>query len=77
MSIENNKVVVNFINSKNYPDKIPFDPSEKYPEYSGDSLNPENKIYAGVRDTLYKLGLDSEHYNTPSGIPLRISLNRG
>jgi len=77
MNINDNKVVVNFINSKNYPDKIPFDPPEKYPEYTGDSLNPENKIYAGVRDTLNKLGLDSEHYDTPQWNPFKDLINPG
>lgn len=77
MSIENNKVVVNFINSKNYPDRIPFDPPEKYPEYIGNILNPENKIYAGVRDTLYKLRLDSGHYNTPQWNPFKDFIKPG
>lgn len=77
VNINDNNVVVNFINSKNYPDKIPFDPPERYPEFTGNSLSPENQIYAGVRDTLYHLGLDRKNYNTPEWNPFKDIINPG
>jgi hypothetical protein len=56
MSVNGKKVVVNFISTKRYPEKVPFNPHEKYPEYSGDSPDHDNFVYAGVRDSLCKLG---------------------
>jgi len=63
MNLNDNSVAINFIDEKKYLSEMPFDPPEAYPEYKGSSINPRNKIYAGVRQTLYQLGLDKENYN--------------
>ncbi len=76
-NVKSGKVAVNFVKPKNYPNKIPFDPPERYSEYSGNSLDPENHIYAGVRDTLYNLGLDSENFNTEEWNPFRELITPG
>ena len=71
MSLKNNNVTVTFLNSKNYPSEIPFDPPEHYPEYRGKSLNPGNQIYAEIRNMLHRLGLDAENFNTKNWNPLK------
>ena len=64
-------VVVNFVNSKNYPSKVPFFPSENFPEYTGESVDPDNRVYGEVRETLYKLGLDKENFGTKNWNPFK------
>lgn len=71
MSLQNNNIAVSFLNSKEYPSEIPFDPPEYFPEYWGKSINPLNQIYARIRDMLYRLGLDVENYNTQNWNPLK------
>ncbi len=69
MEILNNSVAVNFTGLKQYNDKVPFDPPENYPEYTGKSTNPDNKIYMAVRETFYRLGMDVDNYGTPDWNP--------
>jgi glycosyltransferase involved in cell wall biosynthesis len=64
-------VALNIVESKAYPKQVPFDPPFMYPEYKGKSINPENKVYSHVRETLYRLGLDRENYNTSQWNPLK------
>lgn len=64
-------VAVSFTGLERYPTDAPFDPLEKYPECPLLGVNPNNKVYAGVRQTLYQLGLDRENYGTPSWNPLK------
>jgi uncharacterized protein (DUF362 family) len=71
MTLENKQVVVNFVDSKRYPAAAPFDPPERYPEYAGKALDPSNRIYAAVRDTLYRLGLDRENFGGKNWNPLK------
>lgn len=71
MNLKSNKVIVSFLNPKKYPSDSPFDPPEHYPEYSGKSLNPQNKIYAKIRDMFYLLGLDAENFNNKNWNPLK------
>ena len=71
MNLNDNSVAINFIDEKKYLSESPFDPPEAYPEYKGSSINPRNKIYAGVRQTLYQLGLDKENYNKESWNPFK------
>ena len=55
-----------------YPSVPPYNPSEKYPEYDPrlEISTEENPAYEGVRNAFFLLGLDPEHYNTPSWNPL-------
>ncbi|MGE5465404.1 MAG: DUF362 domain-containing protein, partial [Betaproteobacteria bacterium] len=48
----------------------PFHPAEKYPEYPFEDLCPGNLVYGAVRQLLFRLGLDREHYGQPSWNPL-------
>ena len=48
----------------------PFHPPEKYPEYPFNDTCNGNSCYGQVRDLLYKLGMDRDHYGTPSWNPL-------
>lgn len=71
MNLLNNKVAINFIKEKSYPDDMPFDPPEAYPEYQGKNTNPRNRIYAGIRDLFISLGLDKENLGTEAWNPFK------
>ena len=77
MDLLNNKVAINFTEAKEYPKKPPFDPPENYPEYRGVTRNPDNKVYAGVRETLYRLGLDQENFGTSTWNPFKEIIKPG
>ena len=77
MSLRDNSVALNFVNTKKYPAKIPFDPPERYPEHKGNSLNPDNQVYAGGREIFHRLGLDKENFNTRNWNPLKAILKPG
>jgi uncharacterized protein (DUF362 family) len=68
-NLRNNVVALNILNQKTYPATMPFDPPVRYPEYTGRTLDPENHIYAGVRDLLWRLGLDHLNFNTKEWNP--------
>jgi uncharacterized protein (DUF362 family) len=56
-----------------YPEQPPYHPAEAYPEYPFQShLNTgeNNYVYAGVRQLLYQLGLDIEHWGSRDWNPL-------
>ena len=54
-----------------YPDKAPFHPSERFPEYPFDDLSEEpNDVYTAVRNSLIMLKLDEEHLHTKQWNPL-------
>ncbi|HMK45794.1 MAG TPA: DUF362 domain-containing protein [Methanocella sp.] len=48
----------------------PFHPPSEYPEYPFHDTCPDNTCYPEVRNILYQLGLDREHYGTRSWNPL-------
>ena len=68
--LDDHKVSVCFTGLSGYPSEVPFDPPEKYPECPLPCVNSDNRVYAGVRQTLYQLGLDRENYGTPNWNPL-------
>lgn len=71
MSLKDNRVAVHFIRERiSYPRKVPFDPPENYPEYTGHSLNSHNQVYSGIRDIFYQLQLDRNNFNTKNWNPL-------
>lgn len=57
-----------------YPSHPPFAPDQAYPEFARFpytvSLDPENRVYAGVREAFRLLGLDKERYGTAEWNPL-------
>ncbi len=68
-----NYIAIDHRNIFTYPDKEnAFSPSKKYPEYPFDSniVGEENNIYDMVRQTLYLMGYDREHYGTKEWNPL-------
>jgi uncharacterized protein (DUF362 family) len=71
MSFDNYNVAVTFTGLTNYPRQVPFNPPEKYPEYCGKDVDPQNKVYHHVRDTLRRLGLDKENFGTAAWNPLK------
>ncbi len=56
--------------SLDYCREAPFHPAEKYPEYPFEDLCPGNRVYGAVRQLLFRLGLDREHFGQPSWNPL-------
>jgi uncharacterized protein (DUF362 family) len=54
-----------------YPMHAPFAPPERYPElrYEGET-DPENAVYASVRELFLMMGFDAERYGTADWNPL-------
>ena len=50
---------------------MPFHPPQRYPELPGLEVDPANRLYAEVRQTLIQLGLDRDHVGTQRWNPLR------
>src|SRR5512139_3323619 len=75
--MEPGNVAIQFVDQKTYPDRMPFDPPVKYPEYEGTSLDPQNHVYDGVRNMLYHLGLDRENFNTKNWNPFSETIKPG
>ena len=69
MNLNDKNVGIHFVNSNKYPAKAPFDPPLKYPEYRGEKVDPENLVYAGIRNILFRLGLDNTNYNKKNWNP--------
>ncbi len=69
--LHDTSVCVYDVGRTDYPN-APFHPPEAYPEYpfKDSGYDPQNTVYAAVRDMLYRLGLDKEHYGTPEWNPL-------
>jgi uncharacterized protein (DUF362 family) len=53
-----------------YCREAPFHPAEKFPEYPFEDLCPDNRVYGAVRQLLFRMGLDREHFGQPSWNPL-------
>ena len=50
----------------------PYDPSESFPEYSGNvSKTPRNTVFAAIRASFEQLGYDHAHFGSPQWSPLR------
>lgn len=61
-----------------YPKVPPFHPPERFPEYPfGEDLDKANKIYDGVRATIYLMGLDREHFGEPGWNPFGAVIKPG
>ena len=69
MNIDSNKVAIVLSDIKTYPSDKPYNPPVNYPEYEGDSLSPNNHIYAKIRECFFRLGLDKENYNKKAWNP--------
>ncbi|SPF43086.1 conserved hypothetical protein [Syntrophobacter sp. SbD1] len=75
--LHDQRVSLTFVGSKQYPRKVPFSPSEKFPEYSGNSFDPENEVYSAVRKLLFDLGMDRENFGTPVWNPFKDFIQPG
>jgi uncharacterized protein (DUF362 family) len=53
-----------------YPERPPFHPGVRYPEYKGELGQEENHVYESVRESLHLLGMDAVHYGSPEWNPL-------
>lgn len=77
MTFLDNSVAVNLCGLTAYHDRVPFDPPEKYPEYQGSSIDPDNQVYEAVRETFNRLGMDKENYGTQDWNPFGESIKPG
>lgn len=68
--LQDKRVAVSFTGLKDYPTELPFDPPERYPEYALKGVDPNNEVYAWVRETLHRAGLDQKNFGTPNWNPL-------
>jgi uncharacterized protein (DUF362 family) len=71
MKLDDVNVSVNFTNISVYPTKQYFHPDEAFPEYDGNELDPENKVYGEVRKTLFLMGLDRENFGKKEWNPFK------
>ncbi|HEV2915717.1 MAG TPA: DUF362 domain-containing protein [Pyrinomonadaceae bacterium] len=56
-----------------YPERPPFNADREYPEYTfagKGCLDPTNRVYGAVRESLRLLGLDSARFGSPQWNPL-------
>jgi uncharacterized protein (DUF362 family) len=61
-----------------YPARAPYHPPERYPELGFTrELDPTNRVFATVRETLERLGLDRERQGTPAWNPFRELIRPG
>ena len=61
-----------------YPKNPPFNPSEKFPEYTIDSgLDRENRVYSLVREALHLLKLDDENFGSRDWNPFKNIISKG
>lgn len=72
-----NDVFIEYRKNVNYP-KGSLSPSVNYPEYLFESdLSDNNQVYDMVRNLLYRMEYDPEHYNTPEWNPMRQFIKPG
>lgn len=64
------KVAIVKNDGADYCREAPFHPSEAYPEYPFREICETNTCYAEIRNLLYKMGLDKEHYGQKSWNPM-------
>jgi uncharacterized protein (DUF362 family) len=55
-----------------YPDDVPFDPHDSYPEYpfGPEATSAKNLVYEAVREVLHSAGLDRDRFGTREWNPL-------
>ena len=63
--MKDNEVFVYKLNKIEYPKIKPYHPNQKYPEYKYNEFSKENNyVYESLRNSLYLMGLDRDHWNT-------------
>ncbi len=77
MWLDNKTVTVTFTGLRDYPTRAPFNPPERYPEFTGNEVDQDNQVYHWVRETLLRLGLDRDNFGTPHWNPLKDVVDPG
>lgn len=77
MALNDKLVALDFLETKSYPDLVPFHPPEPYPELESKEIHPDNEVYAGVRNVLRLSGLDTENYGSDDWNPLGETIEPG
>lgn len=70
MTDKENRVAIHCSEKTTYPNKPPFNPPERFPEYPFGETDPGNSTYPAVREVFRLLGMDSENYGTSKWNPL-------
>lgn len=60
-----------------YPSNQPFNPSRKYPEYTGKISTEKNPVYDAVRNLFFSAGFDKDAYGTVAWSPLKNVIKPG
>lgn len=72
------KVAIFRVSSATYPQRSPYHPPVRYPEYPFETPHdPTNVVYEAVRSLFRLLGLDAEHEATPQWNPLGFLVKPG
>lgn len=73
-------VFVHKLNDINYPNK-PYHPDKYYPELENVGyqleLQDKNEVYLNIREILFEMGLDKEHYGTAEWNPFKDLIKAG
>lgn len=77
-----NGVALHLDEDLHYPEEAPYHPDRDYPELGNlfsrnIRTNPENKVYAAVRNVFHLLGMDSLNYGTSRWNPLSEIIHPG
>ncbi|MDF2943528.1 MAG: hypothetical protein K0S01_2386 [Herbinix sp.] len=78
--MRSNQVYIHELINSKYPDKKDsFSPSIAFPEYKfpNDISNSENVVYEMIRECLYHMGFDTEHYGLEDWNPLKGTIKPG
>lgn len=69
--IADSNVTIYKMKTSAYPIGNPtFRPSDRFPEYPFEEISKnDNEVYRAVRESLFLMGLDAEHYNTKNWNP--------
>lgn len=70
MNFPEHEVVIQRSPGRGYCGEGPYDPAERYPEYTGKSTNVNNHVYGAVRALLIRLKLDAANVGTSRWNPL-------
>jgi uncharacterized protein (DUF362 family) len=72
-------VYIKEINKFSYPDKPPYNPNKKFPEYPfyDGELDKSNNVYEYVRELLYDMGLDKQNFGKGTWNPFKEIISPG
>lgn len=72
-------VYIKQLNKIKYPDKVPYNPPNNFPEYpfSDKELDSSNIVYEEIRNLLFEMNLDKNNFNTKLWNPFKDFIKPG